>query len=267
MRSLPSFCAGGAGAPRSRCCRPPRPSRTRTPRASGVTARRRAAASAPRAERTRAPTTRPARRRASRCGAPGPASAARRTSIGGTAPGMPAQHRAHARNQLVQVEGLEHVVVGAGVEAGDAVAHARRARRRSAPAPCCPRAQRVQHSHAVLARQAQIENRQVVLAQRRERARRRARPAPSPPRSLRRPARRTRPCRSWRRLRSGECASGCHCEGMTRSARAPTAPAAVTLHVRLRTRAIYRSRSSPSSPAREPSPKGPRPRRRGRRRR
>jgi hypothetical protein len=78
------------------------------------------------------------------------------------APGGTAQQRADARQQLVQVVGLEHIVVGAGVQPGDAVglgvARGGDQHRRAVE----PGAQRAQHAQAVAARQAQVQHHQVV---------------------------------------------------------------------------------------------------------
>jgi len=84
--------------------------------------------------------------------------------VTGAAPGAAADHGAGARQQLVQVEGLHQVVVRADVEAGDAVGH-RVARGDDQHRHVAARAaHRLQHLEAVLARQPEVEQREVVGA-------------------------------------------------------------------------------------------------------
>jgi len=90
----------------------------------------------------------------------------------------PPAEGAHAREQLLDLEGLDQVVVGAGVEPGDAlrggIARAQHQHRREAAAG----ARAAQHLEAVQARQPQVEHHQVELGvlQGGERLRARAHP-------------------------------------------------------------------------------------------
>ena len=114
--------AGGGGGPRRCCCRPPRPSRRRAPRASRATP--------PRPARSiSASSTANSRAESSTARAPEAHAPRRRVelsaphAISGAAGRPGAASRAHAREQLVEVERLHQIVVGAAVEAGDAVGH------------------------------------------------------------------------------------------------------------------------------------------------
>ena len=80
---------------------------------------------------------RPAAARTSRV--PGSSSrSAKRSDVAVVLVARPAQQRAHAREQLLERERLRHVVVGARVEAGDAVLDLGRAPSASAPGAGCP---------------------------------------------------------------------------------------------------------------------------------
>ncbi len=117
-----------------------------------------------------------------------------------------AHQRAQPRRQFVQVDRLDHVVVGADVEPADAVGHRvargqHQHRQRHAGA-----AHGCQHVHAVLQRQAQVEHRRGIAARRAIRARRPRRRAPSRPGSRAGAGRRAGRHRAGGRLRRAGCA-------------------------------------------------------------
>jgi D-alanyl-D-alanine carboxypeptidase/D-alanyl-D-alanine-endopeptidase (penicillin-binding protein 4) len=88
-----------------------------------------------------------------------------------TPPRRAPQHRAHARRDLVEIEGLDDVIVRAGVQPGhtvpDVIARGQHDDRGGVAAP----PQLAQHVEAVAPRQAEIEQHQVE----RRRAQRRGR--------------------------------------------------------------------------------------------
>ena len=77
------------------------------------------------------------------------------------ATGLATQHRADARAQFVQVEGLDQIVVGAGIEAGDAVAGAVAGGEHDHRGGVAASAQPAQHVQAVALRQTQVEQHQI----------------------------------------------------------------------------------------------------------
>ena len=83
-------------------------------------------------------------------------------TTGSARPALPAQQRADARRELVELERLDEVIVGAGVEArdaiGDRIARGEDQHRARVAAP----AHRGEHVEAVAARQAEIEQQEVV---------------------------------------------------------------------------------------------------------
>ena len=85
----------------------------------------------------------------------------RRGGFGGAGAGAP-QDRAHAREQLAGVEGLRHVIVGADVEAGDAV-RVLAARREHDDGDVVSSADAAAHLEAVDARKHDVEEDDVCL--------------------------------------------------------------------------------------------------------
>ena len=83
-------------------------------------------------------------------------------TTGSARPALPAQQRADARGELVELERLHEVIVGAGVEARDAIGdRVARGQDQHGPRVAAP-AHRAQHVEALLARQAEIEQQEVV---------------------------------------------------------------------------------------------------------
>ena len=77
-------------------------------------------------------------------------------------PGLPPQQHAHARLELADVEGLDHVVVGAEIEPAHPLVQRRRAPSGSAPpALVLARAHRAQHVEPVHLRQVEVEDDEV----------------------------------------------------------------------------------------------------------
>ncbi|MCY1370996.1 hypothetical protein D9M69_581210 [compost metagenome] len=85
------------------------------------------------------------------------------------APGSAAQQGADAREQFVHVVGLEHVVVGPGIQPLDALLHRIAGGGDQHRQAVLARAQRPQHRQTIAPGQAQVEQQQVVVlrAQRR----------------------------------------------------------------------------------------------------
>src|SRR5471032_1147457 len=78
------------------------------------------------------------------------------------AAGRTAQQRADARQQFIEVIRFQHIVVGAGIEAGDALLLGVARRRHQHRRELLARAHRAQHLQAILARQAQVQQHQIV---------------------------------------------------------------------------------------------------------
>ena len=77
------------------------------------------------------------------------------------AAGTAAQERADARGELIQVEGLDEVVVGARVESGDAVGHRVARRQDQHRDRQSPLALAAQERESVTARQPQVQQQQL----------------------------------------------------------------------------------------------------------
>ena len=75
---------------------------------------------------------------------------------------LTADQRAHARAEFVEIERLDKVVVGAGVEAFDAVGHRVARRHDQHRQRVAARAQRREHIETVALGQAEVEQHQVV---------------------------------------------------------------------------------------------------------
>ena len=117
-----------------------------------------------------------------------------------------AHQRAQARGQLVQVDGLDDVVVGADIEPANAVGHRVASGQHQHRQADAGAANGGEHVHAVLQRQPQVEHRGRVAARRAARARPPHRRAPSRPGSRAGAGRPAARHRAAGRLRRAGCA-------------------------------------------------------------